>query len=192
MPHDPRRPRHLFLGRARFARPAGLAFLFPGEGSQYPGMLADLCLHFPEVSRRVRHLRTASRSSWASAFRPASTCSVRNRLEMTALWSTATAVNVVLNSQWAMYQVLIATGPASRRRGRPQQRRAAGPGGGGRAPDRSRARAATRPDSARSSGSFESSGEYPRGPVGRGGEEPGIVSKRLAASRRQRCPGRDR
>ncbi len=26
-----------------------LAFLFPGEGSQYPNMLADLCLHFPEV-----------------------------------------------------------------------------------------------------------------------------------------------
>src|SRR5262249_21642555 len=23
-----------------------LAFLFPGEGSQYPGMLADLCIHF--------------------------------------------------------------------------------------------------------------------------------------------------
>src|SRR5690606_18836562 len=26
-----------------------LAFLFPGEGSQYPNMLADLCLYFPEV-----------------------------------------------------------------------------------------------------------------------------------------------
>lgn len=26
-----------------------LAFLFPGEGSQYSGMLADLCMHFPEV-----------------------------------------------------------------------------------------------------------------------------------------------
>ena len=36
-----------------FAEPlapqGGLAFLFPGEGSQYPNMLADLCLHFPEV-----------------------------------------------------------------------------------------------------------------------------------------------
>ncbi|MGH9162317.1 MAG: beta-ketoacyl synthase N-terminal-like domain-containing protein [Vicinamibacteraceae bacterium] len=27
----------------------GLAFVFPGEGSQYPNMLADLCLHFPVV-----------------------------------------------------------------------------------------------------------------------------------------------
>lgn len=26
-----------------------LAFLFPGEGAQYPGMLSDLCVHFPEV-----------------------------------------------------------------------------------------------------------------------------------------------
>src|SRR5262249_5807464 len=30
--------------------PAGqLAFLFPGEGSQYVNMCADLCIHFPEV-----------------------------------------------------------------------------------------------------------------------------------------------
>jgi acyl transferase domain-containing protein/phosphopantetheinyl transferase/acyl carrier protein len=36
-----------------FAEPLGaagkLAFLFPGEGSQYVNMLADLCLHFPDV-----------------------------------------------------------------------------------------------------------------------------------------------
>ena len=31
------------------AREGKLAFVFPGEGSQYPGMLADLCMHFPEV-----------------------------------------------------------------------------------------------------------------------------------------------
>lgn len=30
--------------------PAGkVAFLFPGEGAQYPNMLLDLCMHFPEV-----------------------------------------------------------------------------------------------------------------------------------------------
>ena len=28
-----------------------VAVLFPGEGSQYPNMLADLCLHFPQVRR---------------------------------------------------------------------------------------------------------------------------------------------
>jgi acyl transferase domain-containing protein/phosphopantetheinyl transferase len=31
------------------ARQGKLAFLFPGEGAQYPDMLAQLCLHFPEV-----------------------------------------------------------------------------------------------------------------------------------------------
>jgi len=31
------------------ARSGGMAFLFPGEGAQYPGMLADLCRHFPEA-----------------------------------------------------------------------------------------------------------------------------------------------
>ena len=31
------------------AAPGKLCFLFPGEGSQYPGMLADLCMSFPSV-----------------------------------------------------------------------------------------------------------------------------------------------
>jgi acyl transferase domain-containing protein/phosphopantetheinyl transferase len=30
-------------------RQGKLAFIFPGEGSQYPNMLDDLCIHFPEV-----------------------------------------------------------------------------------------------------------------------------------------------
>jgi acyl transferase domain-containing protein len=33
------------------ARKGKLAFLFPGEGSQYRNMLGDLCIHFPEVRR---------------------------------------------------------------------------------------------------------------------------------------------
>lgn len=50
-------------GRTRFQTRSGIyyaqvhpeaevgktAFLFPGEGSQYPNMLSDLCLHFPKV-----------------------------------------------------------------------------------------------------------------------------------------------
>jgi malonyl CoA-acyl carrier protein transacylase len=42
-------------GIYQFKEPLGLngklAFLFPGEGSQYRNMLGDLCIHFPEVRR---------------------------------------------------------------------------------------------------------------------------------------------
>ncbi len=31
--------------------PGRLAFLYPGEGSQYANMMSDLCMHFPEVRR---------------------------------------------------------------------------------------------------------------------------------------------
>ena len=31
------------------ARQGKVAFLFPGEGAQYPNMLADVCLHFPDA-----------------------------------------------------------------------------------------------------------------------------------------------
>jgi acyl transferase domain-containing protein/phosphopantetheinyl transferase len=87
----------------------GLAFLFPGEGSQYPGMLADLCYHFADVRRLfdtadriARDLGEAMPPS-EHLFGPVTDGNER-------LWSTATAVNVVLNAQWALYQVLTRLG----------------------------------------------------------------------------------
>lgn len=38
-----------FASGSSLAAPEKTALLFPGEGSQYPNMLADLCLHFPQV-----------------------------------------------------------------------------------------------------------------------------------------------
>lgn len=45
----------IFFFEEPLGRTGGLALLFPGEGSQYPWMLSELCLHFPEV-RRVMDL----------------------------------------------------------------------------------------------------------------------------------------
>jgi acyl transferase domain-containing protein/phosphopantetheinyl transferase len=39
----------IFFFKDSPAKEGKLAFLFPGEGSQYVNMLSDLCLHFPEV-----------------------------------------------------------------------------------------------------------------------------------------------
>lgn len=39
----------IFFFEEPLSRQGTLAFLFPGEGSQYINMLSDLCLHFPEV-----------------------------------------------------------------------------------------------------------------------------------------------
>jgi acyl transferase domain-containing protein/NAD(P)H-dependent flavin oxidoreductase YrpB (nitropropane dioxygenase family)/NAD(P)-dependent dehydrogenase (short-subunit alcohol dehydrogenase family) len=42
-------PRGVYFSEAPFDPDVGVAFLFPGQGSQYPNMLRDLALHFPEV-----------------------------------------------------------------------------------------------------------------------------------------------
>jgi acyl transferase domain-containing protein/NAD(P)H-dependent flavin oxidoreductase YrpB (nitropropane dioxygenase family)/NADP-dependent 3-hydroxy acid dehydrogenase YdfG len=42
-------PDGVFHAAAPLGRDGSIAFLFPGQGSQYPGMLADLALRFPEA-----------------------------------------------------------------------------------------------------------------------------------------------
>lgn len=42
----------IFFFEESFFKEGSVAFLFPGEGSQYSGMLSDLCILFPEVRER--------------------------------------------------------------------------------------------------------------------------------------------
>ena len=82
-----------------------LAFLFPGEGSQYPGMLADLCFHFPELRMEIEKADRIARESADDP--PASRCLFANPSDSTkAIWAADTAVTVVLASQSGMFQIL--------------------------------------------------------------------------------------
>jgi acyl transferase domain-containing protein len=83
----------------------GLAFLFPGEGSLYPGMLADLCIHFPEV-RRLFDIADRIARELGESVPPSEHLFGPVKESDEQLFSAATAVNLLLNAQWALYQVL--------------------------------------------------------------------------------------
>jgi malonyl CoA-acyl carrier protein transacylase/phosphopantetheinyl transferase (holo-ACP synthase) len=86
-------------------REGGLAFLFPGEGSQYSRMLADLCPHFPEVRALFDSSDRLARES--GAINPPSAMLFGGTGETdAALFEPGTAVNLVLSSQWALYSLL--------------------------------------------------------------------------------------
>jgi acyl transferase domain-containing protein len=97
-----------------FDKPLGgkIAFLFPGEGAQYPNMLLDLCLHFPEVrgcfDLADRALTHASRSILPSDFIfPRTILSESEKKEVkNALWQIDGAVEAVLIGNWAMWTLL--------------------------------------------------------------------------------------
>ena len=89
------------------AGPGRLAFLYPGEGSQYPGMLADLCPHFPELRAA---LDTADRVALRSGHDLLPSDQLFSKSEGAGLWQIETAVNVVLSSQWALHQLLTKLG----------------------------------------------------------------------------------
>jgi len=93
-------------------REGKLVFVFPGEGAQYPNMLDDLCLHFPEVremfdrsDRLYRdHPRGYVTSDWVFP-RPAFSEEERRTAE-TRLMQMDIAVESVLTANQAMHSIL--------------------------------------------------------------------------------------
>jgi acyl transferase domain-containing protein/phosphopantetheinyl transferase len=95
------------------AGPAGdVVFLFPGEGAQYPNMLADLCLYFPKVREWFDLLDeafAAGRAHPPSAILfPAPTGLTEAQAESTrrALYSMDTASESVFVASRALFELL--------------------------------------------------------------------------------------
>lgn len=93
-------------------RQGGLAFLFPGEGAQYPGMMTDLCLHFPEVrecfdvaDRTVNKLRSDYLPGQCVFPPPFLSEAERQRLNQ-RLWDMSGVVETVITADRAMLTLL--------------------------------------------------------------------------------------
>lgn len=87
------------------------AFLFPGEGSQYPNMLSDLCLNFPEVRscfdllQRAVHQERGDPSPRDYIF-PHSTAAPDSVEGEGQLWQMAGGVEAVLTANRAILALL--------------------------------------------------------------------------------------
>jgi len=104
--------RGIYYADEPLARDQKLAFLFPGEGSQYLDMLSDLCTHFPEVRRRFDFIdevfRGHRRSYVPSDFifpRPMFSPEEKRAAEE-RLWQMEGAFEAVLTADWALYELL--------------------------------------------------------------------------------------
>lgn len=82
--------------------PGSLAFLFPGEGSQYPGMLADLCPHFPEVRAQFDAADRVA-IEHGHAHKPSDLLFGDPKGQ--GLWAMGAAITVVLSAQRALFEL---------------------------------------------------------------------------------------
>jgi acyl transferase domain-containing protein/phosphopantetheinyl transferase len=101
-----------YYAAAPLAREGKVVLVFPGEGAQYAGMLADLCLHFPEVREAfdqvdriyAGHPRGHLSSDWIFP-RPAFSDEERREAEA-RLMQMDIAVESVLSANQAVYRLL--------------------------------------------------------------------------------------
>ncbi len=106
----------IYYFEERLAQQGKLAFLFPGEGSQYVNMLADLCFHFPEIraafDRIDRIFQEQSRDYKPSDVifpRPAFSKEESKAAEE-RLFKMKGAIEAVLTSNYALFLLLARLG----------------------------------------------------------------------------------
>jgi acyl transferase domain-containing protein/phosphopantetheinyl transferase (holo-ACP synthase) len=95
-----------------FGRDAKVAFVFPGEGAQYPNMLSNLCLHFPEARAvfdridrlYVEHPRGHLLSDWV--FPPPAFSEEQRRRAEQRLMELDIAVESVLSANAGLHAVV--------------------------------------------------------------------------------------
>ena len=88
-----------------------LALLFPGEGAQYLNMLADLCIHFPEVQSFFDSADRAVGGTGryplsADVFPPPLMSEEETKAAEERLWQIERATEAVLTADGAMYTLL--------------------------------------------------------------------------------------
>ncbi len=99
-----------------FSEPLGregkLALLFPGEGSQYPGMLSDLCIHFPEAREWFDLMDRAFQDHERGVLPSHSIFPIPGspESEQQRLWQMDGAVEAVFTADQAMHSVLASIG----------------------------------------------------------------------------------
>jgi acyl transferase domain-containing protein/phosphopantetheinyl transferase (holo-ACP synthase) len=91
--------------------PQPIALLFPGEGSQYPNMLADLCLYFPQVRQWFDFLDEtfSERKQPPSRFifpPPTSLTEAESQQANAQLFQMDLASEIVFTSSMALYELL--------------------------------------------------------------------------------------
>lgn len=108
-------------GSYYFDHPLGpqgkVAFLFPGEGSQYLNMLADLLPHFPEVREHFSRCDRLSHCNGGGPepisqhiFVPDQLSEAERTAAEKELWRLGNAVSSILISEWALYLLLLELG----------------------------------------------------------------------------------